>query len=469
MMAIFHDMIEKTMEVFMDDFLVFGDSFYSCLSNLEKMLKRCEDTNLVLNWEKCHFMYREGIVLGHKISKSGIKVDRAKVAVIAKLRSPRTTVIGQRKMKHFQTIHYASKTMTEAQIHYNSSEKEMLAVVYAFEKFRPYLVLSKSIVYTDHSALKYLMNKQDAKPRINIFEVCAWAEAMISKDCHEGPRGPIMCQSHRSKSVDYLSNWVNAKALPQMDARVVDMFCRFFARFRTLGASISGSWDRIFVMILFAKVMSKFGVSHRLATAYYPLTKLSSRGVQSWFETNSGKDGKLELRSIGPFHITNVFSFGTIELFSTRMVYNFKVNEFGDRVHAMDSVTKKQSASWEAPHAYPSIFFLIMVWGAARLGSAETKVATWDDLAFKLNILGWNVKHSTDIAKISRKRSKPDKHGHGKGKRIQEPGECYQRDKRHISPLIGQYPKGNDTRTMKETHQDQDYCTKRLEKEAQWL
>ncbi|GJY10319.1 reverse transcriptase domain-containing protein [Tanacetum coccineum] len=75
MMAIFHDMIEKTMEVFMDDFSVFGDSFDSCLSNLERMLKRCEDTNLVLNWEKCHFMCKEGIVLGHKISKSGIEVD----------------------------------------------------------------------------------------------------------------------------------------------------------------------------------------------------------------------------------------------------------------------------------------------------------------------------------------------------------------------------------------------------------
>ncbi|GJX04144.1 reverse transcriptase domain-containing protein [Tanacetum coccineum] len=91
MMAIFHDMIEKTMEVFMDDFSVFGDSFDSCLSNLEKMLKRCEDTNLVLNWEKCHFMCREGIVLGHKISKSGIKVDRAKVNVIAKHTLTRTT------------------------------------------------------------------------------------------------------------------------------------------------------------------------------------------------------------------------------------------------------------------------------------------------------------------------------------------------------------------------------------------
>ncbi|GJU24731.1 reverse transcriptase domain-containing protein [Tanacetum coccineum] len=95
MMAIFHDMIEKTMEVFMDDFSVFGDSFDSCLSNLEKMLKWCEDTNLVLNWEKCHFMCREGIVLGHKISKSGIEVDRAKVDVIAKLPHP-TIVKGVR-------------------------------------------------------------------------------------------------------------------------------------------------------------------------------------------------------------------------------------------------------------------------------------------------------------------------------------------------------------------------------------
>ncbi|GKA25498.1 reverse transcriptase domain-containing protein [Tanacetum coccineum] len=69
-------------------------------------------------------------------------------------------------MKHFQPIHYASKTMTEAQIHYTMMEKEMLAVVYAFEKFWPYLVLSISIVYTDHSALKYLLSKQDAKPRL---------------------------------------------------------------------------------------------------------------------------------------------------------------------------------------------------------------------------------------------------------------------------------------------------------------
>nr|GEU97304.1 reverse transcriptase domain-containing protein [Tanacetum cinerariifolium] len=90
MMAIFHDMIEKTMEVFMEDFLVFGNSFQTCLSHLEKMLKRCEDTNLCLNWEKSHFMVKEGIVLGHKISKNRIEVDKAKVEVITKLPHPTT-------------------------------------------------------------------------------------------------------------------------------------------------------------------------------------------------------------------------------------------------------------------------------------------------------------------------------------------------------------------------------------------
>ncbi|GJW51005.1 reverse transcriptase domain-containing protein [Tanacetum coccineum] len=207
-----------------------------------------ENEMIPIRLEKCHFMVKEGIILGHKISKNGIEVDRAKVDVIAKLPHPTIVkgirsflghagfyrrfiqdfskiarpmthlleketpfilfkecvdafetlkkklteapilvapdwdlpfeimcdasdfavgaVLGQRKTKHFQPIHYASKTMTDAQAHYTTTEKELLAVVYAFEKFRPYLVLSKSIVYTDHSALKYLLAKQDAKPEI---------------------------------------------------------------------------------------------------------------------------------------------------------------------------------------------------------------------------------------------------------------------------------------------------------------
>ncbi|GJT69865.1 reverse transcriptase domain-containing protein [Tanacetum coccineum] len=149
MMAIFHDMIEKTMEVFMDDFSVFGDSFDSCLSNLEKILKRLLNRSLPK--------------LPSYLSRIGTSLSNS---CVIKVMSAIGAVLGQRRSKHFQPIHYASKTMTEAQIHYTTTEKEMLAVVYAFEKFRPYLVLSKSIVYTDHSALKYLMNKQDAKPRL---------------------------------------------------------------------------------------------------------------------------------------------------------------------------------------------------------------------------------------------------------------------------------------------------------------
>nr|GEY16800.1 reverse transcriptase domain-containing protein [Tanacetum cinerariifolium] len=95
MLAIFHDMVEKTMEVFMDDFSVFGNSFENCLSRLNKMLQRCEDTELCLNWEKSHFMVKEGIVLGHKISKNRIEVDKAKIDVISKLPHP-TTVKGVR-------------------------------------------------------------------------------------------------------------------------------------------------------------------------------------------------------------------------------------------------------------------------------------------------------------------------------------------------------------------------------------
>nr|GEZ77124.1 reverse transcriptase domain-containing protein [Tanacetum cinerariifolium] len=88
-------MVEKTMEVFMDDFLVFGNSFKTCLSRLDKILQRYEDTKLCLNWEKSHFMVKEGIVLGHKISRNGIEVDKAKVDVITKLPHP-TTVKGVR-------------------------------------------------------------------------------------------------------------------------------------------------------------------------------------------------------------------------------------------------------------------------------------------------------------------------------------------------------------------------------------
>ena len=212
------------------------------------MLARCEETNLVLNWEKCHFMVQEGIVLGHRISARGIEVDRAKIEAIEKLPPPSSVkgirsflghagfykrfikdfsqiakplsnllvqgipfefdsqclqaftvlkdklisapivvapdwsfpfelmcdasdyaigaVLGQKREKIFQVIYYASRTLNDAQLNYATTEKELLAIVFAFDKFRPYLIGNKVVVHTDHSAIKYLMTKKDAKPRL---------------------------------------------------------------------------------------------------------------------------------------------------------------------------------------------------------------------------------------------------------------------------------------------------------------
>ncbi|KAL4383654.1 hypothetical protein GQ457_15G018670 [Hibiscus cannabinus] len=94
-LAIFSDMVEEFLEVFMDDFSVSGETFDSCLRNLAKLLKWCEEADLVLNWEKYHFMVNEGTVLGHKISSKGIEVDKAKVEIIEKLPPP-TNVKGIR-------------------------------------------------------------------------------------------------------------------------------------------------------------------------------------------------------------------------------------------------------------------------------------------------------------------------------------------------------------------------------------
>ncbi|GJZ20580.1 reverse transcriptase domain-containing protein [Tanacetum coccineum] len=433
MMAIFHDMIEKTME------------------------------------EKSHFMVKEGIVLGHKISKKGIEVDKAKIDVIAKLPHPTTVkgirsflghdqpfelmcdasdyaigaVLGQRIEKHFRPIHYASKTMTEAESNYTTTEKEMLVVVYAFEKFRSYLIMNKSIVYTDHSALKYLFAKKDAKARLlrwvlllqefdfnvvdtkgaenlaadhlsrlenphkdvlenkninehfpletlgvisskntpwfadyanfhagnfiikgmstqqkrkffkdvkhyfwddpYLFRTCAdqiirrcvhGQEAIdILKACHEGPTGghhsanltarkvfdagfywpTIYKDAHELVknyfmgpfpssrgnkyilvAVDYLSKWVEAKALPTNDARVVVKFLKsLFARFGTPRAIISDRGTH-FCNDKFAKVMSKYGVTHRLSTAYHPQTsgqvEVSNRGLKRILERTVGEN-----------------------------------------------------------------------------------------------------------------------------------------------------------------------------------
>ena len=88
MLSIFSDLVERIMEVYMDDITVYGENFEKCLFNLEIILHRCIEKNLVLNWEKCHFMVSQGIVLGYIISEKGIEVDKAKVDLISKLPPP---------------------------------------------------------------------------------------------------------------------------------------------------------------------------------------------------------------------------------------------------------------------------------------------------------------------------------------------------------------------------------------------
>jgi hypothetical protein len=247
MSAIFHGCCEEIVEVFMDNFSIYGTSFYNYLHNLDKVLQRCEETNLVLNWEKCHFMVKEGIVLGHKISERGIEVDRAKVEAISenaprdvkgirsildhagfyrrfikdfsKISKPLTNllqkdvpfvfdddykeafetlkkalttapivqppdwnllfeimcdasdfaigaVLGQRVDNKLNVIHYASNTLDAAQKNYATTEKEFLVVVFACDKFRPYIVDSKVTIHTDHAAIRYLMSRKNAKSRL---------------------------------------------------------------------------------------------------------------------------------------------------------------------------------------------------------------------------------------------------------------------------------------------------------------
>ncbi|RDX85390.1 Retrovirus-related Pol polyprotein from transposon 17.6, partial [Mucuna pruriens] len=88
MTSIFSDLLQDCMEVFMDDFTMYADSFDACLNNLSKVLTRCIETNLVLNFEKCHFMVTKGIVLGHLVSNRSIEVDKSKIGIITSLPNP---------------------------------------------------------------------------------------------------------------------------------------------------------------------------------------------------------------------------------------------------------------------------------------------------------------------------------------------------------------------------------------------
>nr|GEY19349.1 reverse transcriptase domain-containing protein [Tanacetum cinerariifolium] len=371
MMAIFHDMIEKTMEVFMDDFSVFENSFQSCLSHLENMLKRCEDTNLCLNWEKSHFMVKEGIVLGHKISKEDVEVDKAKVYVITKLPHPTTVkgirsflghagfyqrfikdflkiarpmtrllekdtplifskecveafqtlkrklteapilialdwdmpfelmcdasdfaigvVLGQRQEKHFRPIHYAKFTFKV--IDTKGAENLATDLLSRLENLHQNVLDPKEI------------NESFPFETLNLVSTrgnssTPWFADFANYHAWNFVVKGMSSQQKRNKyilvAVEYLSKWVKAKAFLTNDARVVCKFLKnLFARFGTSQAIISDRGTH-FCNDQFAKVMLKFGITHRLATPYHPQTsgqvEVSNRGLKRILERTVGEN-----------------------------------------------------------------------------------------------------------------------------------------------------------------------------------
>nr|GEU36221.1 reverse transcriptase domain-containing protein [Tanacetum cinerariifolium] len=315
MMAIFHGMIEKTIEVFIDDFSVFGNSFQSCLSHLEKMLKRCEDTNLCLNWEMSHFMVKEGIVLDHKISKEGIEVDKVKVDVITKLPHP-TTVKGAENLAadhHTRLENPHQNVLVPKEINESFPLEALNLVSTCGNSSTPWFA-----DFVNYHAGIFVVKGMSSQQKSKFFkddlvkncDVCQRQGKISQRD--EMPQNSIqVCEifnvwgidfmgpflssrGNKYVAIDYMSKWVEAKALPTNDARVVCKFLKnLFSRLGTPRAIISDRGTH-FCNDQFAKVMQKFGVTHRLATLYHPqingYVEVSNRCLKRILERTVGEN-----------------------------------------------------------------------------------------------------------------------------------------------------------------------------------
>ncbi|KAH9801445.1 hypothetical protein KPL71_001039 [Citrus sinensis] len=377
MMSIFSDMVEQTLEVFMDDFLVFGETYSNYLHNLKEVLKRCEMTNLVLNREKCHFMVQKGIVLGHKISKEGIEVDKAKIEVIDKLPPPTSVkairiflghaglyrrfikdfskvakplcsllehdkpfhfdkeflqafgelkkalitapvvispdwdlpfelmcdannhsvgaVLGQRKDKVFHSIYYASKIFTPTHINYTTTEKELLAVVFAFDKFRAYLVDFAN--YLVSGLLPPELKFQEKKKFLLDVKSYQWDDPHLYKLCSDQVIKKMCCSRQNTSN-----NGVLSCCSIRRTFWGAQNSCQNYAiRFGTPRAIISDEGAH-FCNKIFATAMIKYGVRHKVATAYHPQSnspaEVSNREIKKILEkvvNRTRKDWSLHL------------------------------------------------------------------------------------------------------------------------------------------------------------------------------
>ncbi|GKA65253.1 reverse transcriptase domain-containing protein [Tanacetum coccineum] len=301
----------------MDDFSVFGNSFDTCLNNLDKMLQHCKDTHLVLNWEKCHFMVKDGFVLGHKVSSAGLEVDKAKIDIISKLPpfanikdspfefddecqkafellkeklicahvivSPNWNlpfelmcdandfavgaVLGQKDGKNFHPIYFARKTLNPAQQKYTIIEKELMAV-----------------------ALRHLFKKQDAKPCLIRWIMLLQQFDIETKD-RKGTENVVVDhlsriendESRNDKFANYLVGDIIPKGMTyqQKNKFFFDLkhyfweepylFKKLLCRFRMPKALISDRGTHFYNKIM-ERTMKRYGVNHCFSTSYHPQT-----------------------------------------------------------------------------------------------------------------------------------------------------------------------------------------------------
>ncbi|XP_075074565.1 uncharacterized protein LOC142162147 [Nicotiana tabacum] len=259
------------MDVFMDDFSVMGNSFDDCLVNLRRVLKRCIKTNLVLNWEKCHFMVHEAFEeLKKRLVTEPIIValdweqpfeliyDASDYVVGA--------VLGHQKDKMMHPIYYANRTLSRAQLNYTMTEKEILAVVFVFDNFRSYLIGSKikgcdECQRTGNISCSHEMLINPIQ-EVEVFDV--WGIEFM------GPFVSLYDTKYILIVVDYVSKWVEAAELPTNDAKGVIGFLRknIFTRFGTPRAIISDRGTHFFNRA-FTKLLEKYDIRHKVSTPYH--------------------------------------------------------------------------------------------------------------------------------------------------------------------------------------------------------
>nr|GEW35963.1 reverse transcriptase domain-containing protein [Tanacetum cinerariifolium] len=221
-------------------------------------------------------------------------------------------VLGQRQDKHFRPIHYASKTMTEAESNYTTTEKEMLAAVYAFEKFRSYLITNKSIVYTDHSALKYLFAKKDSKARL-----LRWVLLL-----QEFTFKVIDTKGAENLVADHLSRLENPHQNVLDPKEITNHFLsRHSIWFLLVLNELNELRDQAYENSLIYKEKTKRLHDSKIKDRVFNIgdrVLLFNSRLKIFF-------GKLKSRWSGPFTISHVYPYGTVEL-SQPDGPNFKVN-----------------------------------------------------------------------------------------------------------------------------------------------